>query len=128
LQGLKGFARIKERKSTVGQLDKTRLRFEDNLDGDTNFSPWKKRIALLLEENEIWDIVDKTQVVPTYTTLLAAYNKKNVKAKRMLLDAVKDHIIPHVFGKKNAYEMWEVLTNLYSGWKPKQEDGVEGET
>ena len=31
----------------------TRLRFEDKLDGATNISPWKERIALLLEENEI---------------------------------------------------------------------------
>jgi hypothetical protein len=91
----------------------TGLRFEDRLDEATNFSQWKERIALLLEENEIWDIVEKTQVVPTDTTLLAAYNKKNVKAKRMLLDVVKDHIIPHVSGKKNAYEMWEALTKLY---------------
>jgi hypothetical protein len=45
--------------------------------------------------------------------LLAAYSKKNVKAKRMLLDAMKDHIIPHVSGKKNAYKMWEALTKIY---------------
>jgi hypothetical protein len=38
----------------------TRLRFEDRLDGATNFIPWKERIALLLEENEICDIVEKT--------------------------------------------------------------------
>jgi hypothetical protein len=44
---------------------------------------------------------------------LAAYNKKNVKAKMILLDVVKDHIIPHVSKKKNSYEMWEALTKLY---------------
>jgi hypothetical protein len=91
----------------------TRLRFEDRMDGATNFSPWKERIALLLEENEIWDIVENTQVVPTYTTLLAAFNKKNVKSKRMLLDVVRDHIIPNVFRKKYAYGMWEAPTKLY---------------
>jgi hypothetical protein len=91
----------------------TGLRFEDRLDEAMNFSPWKERIALMLEENEIWDIVEKTQVVPTDTVLLVTFTKKNVKAKRMLLDAVKDHIIPHVSGKKNAYEMWEALIKLY---------------
>jgi hypothetical protein len=106
----------------------TELRFEDRLDGATNFNPWKKRIALLLEENEIWDVVEKTLVVPTDIALLAAYNKKNVKAKRMLLDVMKDHIIPHVSKKKNAYEMWEALTKSLSEWKPKQKDGVERET
>jgi hypothetical protein len=51
--------------------------------------------------------------VPTDPTLLATFNKKNVKSKRMLLDVVKDHIIPHVSGKKNAYEMWDALIKLY---------------
>jgi hypothetical protein len=91
----------------------TGLRFEDQLEGASNFSPWKERIALLLEENEIWDIVEKTQTLPTDATLLAAYNKKNVKARRIILDVVKDHIILHVTRKKNAYEMWESLTKLY---------------
>jgi hypothetical protein len=39
--------------------------------------------------------------------------KNNIKAKRIILDAIKDHVIPHVTGKANAYEMWESLTKLY---------------
>ena len=44
-------------------------------------------------------------IVPTDSTLLAAYNKKNIKAKRVILDAIKDHVIPHVTGRDNAFEM-----------------------
>jgi hypothetical protein len=55
----------------------------------------------------------KTQLFQQIQLLLAAFTKKNVKAKRMLLDAVKDHIIPHVSGKKYAYEMWDALIKLY---------------
>ena len=36
------------------------LRVEDRLDGATNFIPWKARISLILEENELWDIVHST--------------------------------------------------------------------
>ena len=39
----------------------TGLRLEDRLDGATNFSPWKERIVLLLEEAELWDIVNNAQ-------------------------------------------------------------------
>jgi hypothetical protein len=42
----------------------TELRFQDMLDRATNFIPWKERNALMLEENEIWNIVEKTRVVP----------------------------------------------------------------
>ena len=91
----------------------TGLRFEDRLEGASNFSPWKERIALLLEESELWDIVEKAVTIPTDAVPLVAYNKKNVRAKRIILDAVKDHIIPHVTGRKNAFEMWESLSKLY---------------
>jgi hypothetical protein len=58
----------------------------------------------------LWDIVENTQTnlvtVPTYATLLAAYTKKNIKDKRIILNSIKDHVIPHVTRKTNAYEMW----------------------
>jgi hypothetical protein len=74
-------------------------------------------MIFLLQENELWDIVENTTthpiVVPTDATLLAAYTKKSIKAKRFILDAIKDHLIPHLTGKTHAYEMWESLTKLY---------------
>jgi hypothetical protein len=95
----------------------TGLRVEDRLDGAANFGAWKERMILLLQENELWDIVENTTthhvVVPTDATLLAAYNKKSIKAKRFILDAIKDHLIPHLAGKTRDYEMWESLTKLY---------------
>ena len=103
----------------------TSLRFKDMLDGSTNFSPWKERIVLLLEEVELWDIVNNTQLNPitvlTDATLLDDFQKNNVKAKRIILDAIKDHVIPHIAGKSNAFEMWTSLTKLYQSsnenWK-----------
>lgn len=46
-------------------------------------------------------------------TSLAIHNKKDVKARRVVLDGVKDHIIPHLLGNKRAKEMWEYLTKVY---------------
>jgi hypothetical protein len=102
----------------------TSLRFEDRLDGAANFSPWKERIVLLLEEAELWDTMNNTQknpiIVPADATLLAAFQKKNVKAERIILDAVKDHVIPHIAGKANAFEMWVSLTKLYQSSNENQ--------
>jgi hypothetical protein len=65
--------------------------------GAANVSPWKERIALSLEEQELWDIVHHIAiapvVIPTDPTQLTACKKKKVKAKRLFLDAVKDHLI-----------------------------------
>ena len=41
------------------------LRVEDRLAGDGNWSPWKSRIVLILEEGELWDIVENPVVPPT---------------------------------------------------------------
>lgn len=77
----------------------------------------KELIVLLLEEAELWDNVENTQqnpvTIPTDTTLLEAYKRKKIKAKRIILDVVKDHVIPHVVGKANAFKMWASLTKLY---------------
>ena len=78
----------------------TGLRLEDRLDGAGNFVPWKDRLVLLWEENELWDeVVHNTTtnpiVVPASTDAqaLSSFNKKDIKARRIILDAVKDYVI-----------------------------------
>ena len=92
------------------------LRVEDRLDGAANFSPWKARISLILEENELWDIVHSTTtnhvVVLVDATDKAAFMKRDVKKRRIILDVVKDHVIPHISAKDHAFQMWTTLTNL----------------
>ena len=93
---------------------------EDKLDGAGNFVPWKARILFVLEENELWEeLVRNTTsnliviLVSTDAVALAAFNKKYIKARRIILDAVKDHVIPHISSKSRAYEMRDALTSLF---------------
>jgi len=95
------------------------LRIEDRLDGAGNFCPWKARIVLILQENELWGIVENSTTTPvvvpptTDAAALTAFNKLDIKAKRIILDAVKDHVIPHISEKARAYEMWASLIQMY---------------
>ena len=95
----------------------TGLRIEDQLYGVRNFSPWKDRIVLILQDSELWDIVNNTTtnlvIVPTDVVARDAFEKRDIKAKIILLDAIKDHVIPHISGKDHAHQMWTDLTNLY---------------
>jgi hypothetical protein len=52
-------------------------------------------------------------VPPTDVVLLAEFRKRNIKAKRTILDAFKDHIIPHVSSKDFTFQMWQSLCILY---------------
>ena len=74
---------------------------EDRLDGVGNFVPWKTTLVLILEENELWkEVVHNNTANPIVVTPstdaqpLSAFNKKDIKARRIILDAVKDHVIP----------------------------------
>ena len=41
------------------------------------------------------------------------YEKAEAKVKCMILEEVKDHVIPHIAEKNTAREMWQTLTTLY---------------
>jgi hypothetical protein len=88
----------------------TSLRFKDRLDGASNLLSWKVRVTLLLEENDLWDIAKDVVAEPTNLQQLAA-QKKEVKAKHMIMDAIKDHLIPYISKKKTAMKMFVALVN-----------------
>jgi hypothetical protein len=83
------------------------LRFEDRLEGASNFCSWRERIGLVMEENGLLEFVEGKTVPPTDPAQQATHLKKNVKMRRIIVDGVKDHIIPHLFGKKIGKEIWE---------------------
>jgi hypothetical protein len=57
------------------------LRYEDRLEGPSNFVPWKCWVKMLLEEQDLWDFVEKLVVEPTDPVLLADHKKKMAKVK-----------------------------------------------
>ena len=89
-------------------------------DGSGNFVSWKARIVLLLRENELWDetinnTIPHPIVIPSATTdavAHAAFNK-DIKSMRIILDVVKDHVIPLISGKNHAHEIWSALIGLF---------------
>jgi hypothetical protein len=88
------------------------LRVEDRLERATNFRVWKARILLLLEENDLQYYVEIVVPNPNDARELATHKKKEVKAKQVLLDSVKDHLIPHI-SEKTEKDMYDALVGLY---------------
>jgi hypothetical protein len=83
--------------------------------GASNWSPWKARMIFILEDLELWDIVEAVvPLIPVNSPFFVVeFRKMNNKAKITICDAVRDHMIPHLTGKTCAYEMWEYLCKLY---------------
>ena len=44
---------------------------------------------------------------------LSTWKKIDSRAMLIIMDGVKDHIVPHLSGKKIATEMWTTLESLY---------------
>jgi hypothetical protein len=88
------------------------LRECDWLEEASNFTPWKCRLKMLREEIDLWSIVKEKAIVPIDLQQLAQYEKEVAKVKRIILDSMKDHLIPHIVGKL-VKEMHEVSITLY---------------
>jgi hypothetical protein len=93
----------------------SQMRVEDRLAGASNWSPWKARMVFVLEDLELWDIVEATipPIPVTAPALVVEFRRRNNKAKRIIHDVVRDHIIPHLTGKTCACEMWASMCKLY---------------
>ena len=90
----------------------TSVRVEDRLDGAYNFRSCKHRVLLILEENELLDHVKLVLPELEEEDAKAKYKKNEIKAKRILTDSIKDHLIPNVSELKTPKEMFDALTRL----------------
>ena len=88
------------------------LRVEDRLQGAQNFPTWKERITRILDVSDVEEHIESMKVAPIDPIDLAAWKKIDSRAMLIIMDGVKDHIVPHLSGKKTAAEMWTALESL----------------
>jgi hypothetical protein len=102
-------------KCSLADMSVSQMSVEDRLAGASNWSPWKVMIIFVLEDLELWDIVEAlVPVIPvTSPILVVEFRKRNNKENRTICDEMRDHIIPHLTGKTYAYDMWESLCKFY---------------
>jgi hypothetical protein len=91
----------------------TRMRVEDRLEGSRNFRSWKHRFQMILDENDILEHVTVGVLEPKEEDQKTKHKKNEKKAKRIVSDSVKDHLIPYIFELQIARQMYEALSRLY---------------
>jgi hypothetical protein len=88
--------------------------YEDRLDEISNYLKWKVRFLVVLKENKIYSYVNSIVETPTVNLVaLNLHETKEAKSQRIILDGLKDHLIPHLAEKKTSKEMWDALKNLF---------------
>ena len=86
----------------------------------------KVRITVVLKEWKIWNFANTKMTKPTDNDELEEHEALKPRAQRVILDEVKDHLIPHLAEKKTANDMWDTLKQLFEAknenWKMALKD------
>ena len=75
-------------------------KLEDKLEGVENFQACKYRVFLTLKEHDLEKYVKGEVVELEEDEYKANHNKNLVKSMRIIVDSIKDHLIPHVSSLK----------------------------
>jgi hypothetical protein len=92
---------------------KNKTPMEDRLDGASNFSPGKSKLLVTLEEEDLLDATTKT--LPETTTDLEKKVRKedDVRARKIIIYSVRDHLLPQITNLKTAYDMYKTLKGMF---------------
>jgi hypothetical protein len=93
----------------------TGTKIDEKLDGADNFRAWKYRVTLLLEEHELDKFTIEEVQEPQGDEAKEKYKKYMVRAKGIIADSIKDHLIHHVSSLSSPKQMMDTLTRLFEG-------------
>ena len=69
----------------------------------------------VLDEYDIKNHIENVLAVPIDPDPLKKFNENQVWAKHLIMDGVKDHVVPHIVRKNMKNEMWTALEMMYQG-------------
>jgi hypothetical protein len=72
----------------------------DKIEGVENFHAWKYRIGLILDENDLARFIKENVPEPIDVATKIKHQKDTIRAKRIIVDSIKDHLILQVASKK----------------------------
>ena len=88
---------------------------DENLEGAEKFRAWKYRVMLILEEHDLESYIKDEVKEPKGDEAKANHMNNMIKAKRIIVDSIKDRLIPQVSSNNNPDEMFDVMTSLFEG-------------
>jgi hypothetical protein len=100
------------------------MKSENKLDGASNFRAWKTRIDLILAKNKVLDIVKGKIMKPEFkeeeekesqnVATMEKFKGVDINAMSIIVDSIKDHLIPYISHLDSSKKMCDALTNLFS--------------
>jgi hypothetical protein len=115
---------VKSRVDQVKEAMTYSMKSENKLDGASNFRAWKTRIDLILAKNKVLDIMKEKIVKPEFEegkekepqniAVMEKFKDGDINAMIIIVDSIKDHLIPYISHLESLKKMYDALTNLFS--------------
>jgi hypothetical protein len=114
---------VKSRVDPVKATMTYSMESEKKLDGASNFRSWKTRIDLILSKNKVLDIMKGKIVEPGFegkekepqnVAVMEKFKDIDINAMSIIVDSIKDHLIPYISHLDSSNKMYDALTNLFS--------------
>jgi hypothetical protein len=100
------------------------MKSENKLDGASNFRVWKTRIDLILAKNKVLDIMKGNIMKPEFgeekekelqnVAAMEKFKDVDINDMSIIVDSIKDHLIPYISHINSSKKMYDALTNLFS--------------
>ena len=71
-------------------------KLDEKLEGAEKFKAWKYQIMLILEENDLEGFIKDEVAELEEVEAKSKYKKDMIKAKRIIVDSIKNKLIPQV--------------------------------
>jgi hypothetical protein len=85
---------------------------------------WNKRIDLILSKNKVLDIVKGKIVEPEFeegkekepqnVAVMEKFKESDINAMSIIVDSIKDHLIPYISHLDSSNNMYDALPNFFS--------------
>ena len=89
------------------------IRPKDMFDRKEHFEAWKFRITMILEENNVKQFIDVASKQPLAEPHNSIWSRGNRTAIQIILDGVKNDIVPMLTKHQTAFDMMNALRNSY---------------
>jgi len=92
--------------------------FKDNekLGDSSNFVSWNIKLRVILDDNDVLEYVQGKLLEPPVnasTTIKPGYKKGDLKAKKLMIHGLQDHLLVYVGNLKSSKDIYDKLVGMY---------------
>jgi hypothetical protein len=106
---------VKSRVDQVKAAVTYSMKSKNKLDGASNFRVWKKRIEKIVKGKIVEpEFEEEKEKELQNVAIMEKFKDGDINAMSIIVDSIKDHLIPYISHLDSSKKMYDALTNLFS--------------